>query len=35
VVDEAPSKVKEGISQDEAKAAVEKLQEVGAQVEIK
>ena len=35
VVDEAPSKVKEGISEDEAKAAVEKLQEVGAQVEIK
>ncbi len=35
VVDEAPSKVKEGIPEDEAKAAVEKLQEVGAQVEIK
>jgi large subunit ribosomal protein L7/L12 len=35
VVDTAPSKVKEGISEDEAKAAVEKLQEVGAQVEIK
>ncbi len=35
VVDEAPSKVKEGISEDEAKAAIEKLQEVGAQVEIK
>lgn len=35
VVDTAPSKVKEGVSQDEAKAALEKLQEVGAQVEIK
>ena len=35
VVDEAPSKVKEGVSEDEAKAMVEKLQEVGAQVEIK
>jgi len=35
VVDGAPSKVKEGIPEDEAKAAVEKLQEVGAQVEIK
>lgn len=35
VVDSAPSKVKEGVSEDEAKAAVEKLQEVGAQVEIK
>ena len=35
VVDEAPSKVKEGIPEDEAKAAIEKLQEVGAQVEIK
>lgn len=35
VVDEAPSRVKEGISEDEAKAAIEKLQEVGAQVEIK
>ncbi|HHI02444.1 MAG: 50S ribosomal protein L7/L12 [Candidatus Zixiibacteriota bacterium] len=35
LVDEAPSKVKEGIPEDEAKAAVEKLQEVGAQVEIK
>ena len=35
LVDSAPSNVKEGISEDEAKAAVEKLQEVGAQVEIK
>ena len=35
VVDSAPSKVKEGISKDDAKAAMEKLQEVGAQVEIK
>lgn len=35
VVDDAPSKVKEGIPEDEAKAAIEKLQEVGAQVEIK
>ena len=35
LVDSAPSKVKEGVSQDEAKAAMEKLQEVGAQVEIK
>jgi len=35
LVDGAPSKVKEGVPQDEAKAAVEKLQEVGAQVEIK
>ncbi|SYZ73713.1 50S ribosomal subunit protein L7/L12 [Candidatus Zixiibacteriota bacterium] len=35
LVDGAPKKVKEGISKDEAKAAMEKLQEVGAQVEIK
>jgi large subunit ribosomal protein L7/L12 len=35
LVDSAPSKVKEGIQEDEAKAAMEKLQEVGAQVEIK
>ncbi|MEW5924633.1 MAG: 50S ribosomal protein L7/L12 [Candidatus Zixiibacteriota bacterium] len=35
LVDGAPSKVKEGISKEEAQAAVEKLQEVGAQVEIK
>jgi large subunit ribosomal protein L7/L12 len=35
LVDGAPSNVKEGVPEDEAKAAVEKLQEVGAQVEIK
>ena len=35
VVDNAPSKVKEGVPEDEAKAAIEKLQDVGAQVEIK
>jgi large subunit ribosomal protein L7/L12 len=35
LVDGAPKKVKEGISKDEAKAAIEKLQEVGASVEIK
>lgn len=35
LVDGAPSKVKEGVPQEEAKAAMEKLQEVGAQVEIK
>ena len=35
LVDGAPSNVKEGISEEEAKAVVEKLQEVGAQVEIK
>jgi large subunit ribosomal protein L7/L12 len=35
LVDSAPSKVKEGIPEDEAKAAMEKLQEVGAQVEVK
>jgi large subunit ribosomal protein L7/L12 len=35
LVDGAPSKVKEGVPQDMAKAAMEKLQEVGAQVEIK
>ena len=35
LVDTAPSKVKEGVPEYEAKAAVEKLQEVGAQVEIK
>lgn len=35
LVDSAPSKVKEGVPEAEAKAAVEKLQEVGAQVEIK
>jgi len=35
VVDSAPSKVKEGVSKDEANAAMEKLQDVGAQVEVK
>jgi len=35
LVDNAPSKVKEGIPEEEAKAAIEKLQEVGAQVELK
>ncbi len=35
VVDSAPSKVKEGVSRDEANAAMEKLQDVGAQIEIK
>ncbi len=35
VVDDAPSKVKEGISKEEAEAVRDKLQEVGAQVEIK
>ncbi len=35
LVDGAPKKVKEGVSKDEAKAAMEKLQEVGGQVEIK
>lgn len=35
VVDEAPSNVKEGISKDEAEAVRDKLQDVGAQVEIK
>jgi large subunit ribosomal protein L7/L12 len=35
LVDSSPSNVKEGIPEDEAKAAMEKLQEVGAQVEIK
>jgi len=35
LVDSAPSKVKESIPEDEAKAAMEKLQEVGAQVEVK
>jgi len=35
LVDGAPSKVKEGIPEAEAKAAIEKLQEVGAQVEMK
>lgn len=35
VVDSAPSKVKEGVSKDEAEAAKTKLEEVGALVEIK
>jgi large subunit ribosomal protein L7/L12 len=35
LVDGAPSKVKEGISKEEAEAVRDKLQEVGAQVEIK
>ena len=35
LVDSAPSKVKEGIPKEEAQAAMEKLQEVGAQVEVK
>ena len=35
LVDSAPSKVKEGISKEEAEAVRDKLQEVGAQVEIK
>jgi large subunit ribosomal protein L7/L12 len=35
LVDSAPSKVKEGITKDEAEAVRDKLQDVGAQVEIK
>ena len=35
VVDEAPGNVKEGISKEEAESVRDKLQEVGAQVEIK
>lgn len=35
LVDSAPSKVKEGISKEEAEAIRDKLQEVGAQIEIK
>lgn len=35
LVDSAPSKVKEGITKEEAEALREKLQDVGAQVEIK
>lgn len=35
MVDNAPSKIKEGISKEEAEAVRDKLQEVGAQVEIK
>lgn len=34
-VDDAPTKVKEGVSKEEAEAVRDKLQEVGAQVEIK
>jgi len=35
LVDNNPSKVKEGIPEDEAKKVAEKLREVGAQIEIK
>ena len=35
LVDNAPNKVKEGISKEEAEAIRDKLQEVGAQIEIK
>lgn len=35
LVDGAPSKVLEGASKDDANAAMEKLQEVGGQVEVK
>ena len=35
LVDSAPSKVKEGLSKDEAEAAKAKLEEVGAQIEVK
>jgi large subunit ribosomal protein L7/L12 len=35
LVDSAPSKVKEGVSKDEAEAVRAKLQEVGAQIEIR
>ena len=35
LVDNAPSKVKEGITKEEAEAVRDKLQDVGAQVEIK
>ena len=35
VVDTAPSKVKEGVTKEEAEAAKAKLEEVGAQVELK
>jgi large subunit ribosomal protein L7/L12 len=35
LVDSAPSKVKEGITKEEAEAVRDKLQEAGAQVEIK
>lgn len=35
LVDKAPSKVREGVSKDEAEAVRDKLQDAGAQVEIK
>lgn len=35
LVESAPAKVKEGLSKDEAQKAKEKLEEVGAQVDIK
>lgn len=35
LVDNAPSKVKEGVTKEEAEAIRDKLQEVGAQIEIK
>jgi large subunit ribosomal protein L7/L12 len=35
LVDKAPNKVKEGVSKEEAEAVRDKLQDVGAQVEIK
>ncbi len=35
LVDGAPAKVLEGVSKDDANKAIEKLQEVGAQVELK
>lgn len=35
LVDEAPSNVKEGVSREDAEAAKAKLEEVGAQIEIK
>jgi large subunit ribosomal protein L7/L12 len=35
LVDGAPAKVKEGLSKDEAEAAKAKLEEVGAQIQIK
>ena len=35
LVDGAPAKVLEGVSKDDADKAIEKLQEVGAQVEVK
>jgi len=35
LVESAPAKVKEAVSKDEAEAAKAKLEEVGAQIEIK